>query len=140
MELKCPFCVSDLPSGYYRHSNGTVVNRHGKPVSTNTLNRVKAKGKTARLADWSGGADQKRRDEVKQRAKYCCAHCGRATATGTVDHVIPLHKDGPDTLDNLQWLCPACDRKKTATDKGHVYRAGSNLDGIPVDIDHHWNN
>jgi 5-methylcytosine-specific restriction endonuclease McrA len=136
---RCPGCATELPSGYYRQSNGSIVNRFGKAVSANTLARVKAKGNTARLADWSGGADQKRRDEVKQRAKYCCAHCGRATSTGTVDHIVPLHKDGPDSIENLQWLCPDCDRKKTAADKGHVFRGGANLDGTPKDKGHHWN-
>lgn len=128
-----------LPSGYYRRSDGTIVNKYGRPVSARSMARVKAKGNTARLADYSGSADQKRRDEVKLKANYCCAHCGRASRIGTVDHIVPLHKDGPDSIDNLQWLCPDCDRKKTAADKGHVYRAGVTDDGVPVDFDHHWN-
>lgn len=30
-----------------------------------------------------------------------------------LDHIIPLWKNGDDTEDNLQALCPACHRKKT---------------------------
>ena len=30
-----------------------------------------------------------------------------------LDHIVPLWKDGEDTEDNLQALCPACHRKKT---------------------------
>lgn len=50
-----------------------------------------------------------------QRGKCVC--CRRKLAAGNhLDHVIPLALGGPHTDDNLQLLCPNCNRKKRAKD------------------------
>ena len=44
-----------------------------------------------------------------------CLACGEKTFL-TVDHVVPITKGGPNTIDNLQPLCNPCNnRKKTKT-------------------------
>ncbi|PKM79584.1 MAG: hypothetical protein CVU89_17460 [Firmicutes bacterium HGW-Firmicutes-14] len=58
--------------------------------------------------------------EVLERAKGICEECGNPapfirTSDGTpyleVHHIIPLSKDGEDTVENGVALCPNCHRK-----------------------------
>jgi len=65
-----------------------------------------------------------------------CAHCdmdGRVALGTIVDHVVPLSKGGADSESNLQSLCDACDRIKTAKDLGRTVKQRIGLDGFPVD-------
>lgn len=55
-----------------------------------------------------------------------------------VDHVIPLHKGGPDDDTNLQGLCGGCHKAKTATDMGYRPRISFGAQGQPIGS-HHWN-
>jgi len=34
-----------------------------------------------------------------------------------LDHIIPCMFFGPHTVNNLQWLCPACHKQKTSVDR-----------------------
>jgi len=52
-----------------------------------------------------------------------CAECKCKTGGSNGldwDHIIPLEMGGDDALANLQPLCKACHRAKTATDIGHI--------------------
>ena len=51
---------------------------------------------------------------VLLRSGGVCAYCGRALtlATLTLDHVQPVQRGGPPTLDNLVACCPACNLAK----------------------------
>ena len=44
----------------------------------------------------------------------CSGRCLRCVAPGkpTVDHVIPLDLGGPNTIENVQVLCAACNSEK----------------------------
>lgn len=48
--------------------------------------------------------------ELKRRYCYTCLACGRSEPEIklTMDHVIPLSKGGPNTIDNIQPLCVSC--------------------------------
>ena len=50
-----------------------------------------------------------------------CAHCllegGRVRAGDEVDHIIPLHRGGSDDNSNLQTLCAAHHKAKTAEER-----------------------
>lgn len=50
------------------------------------------------------------RQDVLQRDKFTCQHCGRSAPDVVlhIDHVIPESKGGPTELDNLQVLCEEC--------------------------------
>lgn len=58
-------------------------------------------------------------ERARQRAAGRCEHCGNPapflTGAGLpyleVHHVVPLSKDGPDSLDNVLALCPNCHRQ-----------------------------
>jgi 5-methylcytosine-specific restriction protein A len=52
-----------------------------------------------------------------KRDSYLCQSCikkGIATAAAQVDHIKPKALGGTDALSNLQCLCDACHRDKTA--------------------------
>ncbi len=50
--------------------------------------------------------------EIFRRDEYACQYCGRQTASLTIDHVIPRHRGGQHTWQNLVAACPACNRRK----------------------------
>jgi hypothetical protein len=55
--------------------------------------------------------------KVRIRANYLCEYCHTSEkwqyVRFTVDHVIPLTKNGIDTLDNLALACFHCNRRKS---------------------------
>ena len=53
------------------------------------------------------------KDEIVARDGYCCADCGSRDNLD-INHIIPRHKGGQDTPDNLITLCERC----------HVNRGG----------------
>jgi len=65
-----------------------------------------------------------RRFAVWDRYQGRCAEPTCAVAVPlkgtTIDHIIALELGGADDFDNLQPLCPACDRIKTAQDAGLI--------------------
>jgi len=55
-------------------------------------------------------------NELLIRQKCRCAHCGTdITEDRHVDHIIPTAMCGPNTDDNVQLLCPACNIAKGDT-------------------------
>jgi len=60
-----------------------------------------------------------------ERDSFLCVTCGRdgrIVAATEVDHVVPRAWGGTDAPENLQSLCGACHRRKTASE-GHVSAA-----------------
>ncbi len=52
------------------------------------------------------------RKEIFARDGWQCAYCGRQTRDLTLDHVMPRHRGGPHTWENLVSACRACNHKK----------------------------
>ncbi len=52
------------------------------------------------------------RREVFRRDDYTCQYCGQRTSEPTIDHVIPRHRGGKRTWENLVTACPRCNRRK----------------------------
>lgn len=56
-------------------------------------------------------------NKVRQRAKFLCEDCHASEqwqyVAFTIEHIIPLTKNGTDTLDNLALACFHCNRKKS---------------------------
>lgn len=83
---------------------------------------------------------QKIRQAVIARDSGLCQICVKRglTVPGTdVDHV---NNDGDDNeLTNLVLLCHECHSLKTAQDMGKQVNWGCDLQGRPLDPNHHWN-
>ena len=52
------------------------------------------------------------RREVFIRDKHTCKYCGTQTHDLTLDHVIPRHRGGMHTWDNLVTACKHCNHRK----------------------------
>lgn len=52
------------------------------------------------------------RREVFARDGFTCQYCGTRTHDLTLDHVVPRHRGGPHTWDNLVSACKRCNHRK----------------------------
>src|SRR5574341_1207799 len=50
--------------------------------------------------------------EIFRRDKYVCQYCGERPAVLTIDHIVPRHRGGAHSWENLVTACPACNRRK----------------------------
>lgn len=50
--------------------------------------------------------------EVFNRDQYTCQYCGKETRQLTLDHVIPRHRGGEHTWENVVSACIPCNRRK----------------------------
>ena len=64
------------------------------------------------------------RRQVLIRDDYLCRYCGSHRDI-TVDHVIPEHRDGPTTADNLVACCRSCNSKKGTKMPEEFVRTGA---------------
>ncbi len=52
------------------------------------------------------------RREIFLRDRYACQYCGRETHDLTLDHIVPRHRGGAHSWDNLVAACKACNHRK----------------------------
>ena len=52
------------------------------------------------------------RREVFARDNFTCQYCGRQTGDLTLDHVVPRHRGGAHSWENLVTACKACNHRK----------------------------
>lgn len=52
------------------------------------------------------------RFEIFNRDHYTCQYCGKTTHQLTLDHVMPRHRKGQHTWENVVSACIACNRRK----------------------------
>jgi 5-methylcytosine-specific restriction endonuclease McrA len=52
------------------------------------------------------------RKEIFARDNWQCVYCGKATRDLTLDHVIPRHRGGRHTWENLVSACKVCNHRK----------------------------
>jgi 5-methylcytosine-specific restriction endonuclease McrA len=52
------------------------------------------------------------RREVFVRDRYTCQYCGRERHNLTLDHVLPRHRGGSHSWDNLVTACTGCNHRK----------------------------
>jgi 5-methylcytosine-specific restriction protein A len=79
----------------------------------------------------------KTRKQILIRDRHLCQPCkrkGKVTAGNQVDHIKPKAKGGTDAEGNLECICEACHKAKTAQDNGKAYRPKPRIgiDGWPA--------
>ncbi|RME48176.1 MAG: HNH endonuclease [Chloroflexi bacterium] len=52
------------------------------------------------------------RREVFRRDNFTCQYCGKRAPQLTIDHVVPRHRGGHHTWENLVTACPRCNVRK----------------------------
>jgi 5-methylcytosine-specific restriction endonuclease McrA len=62
------------------------------------------------------------RREVFSRDRHTCQYCGRTAHDLTLDHVIPRHRGGAHTWENLVAACKSCNHRKGSKtlDEAHL--------------------
>ena len=83
----------------------------------------------------SGHRWQKLRERILLRDASLCQPCkarGHITLAVEVDHITPIHKGGTDAERNLQAICSACHKAKTAAEQGKARRPQIGADGWTV--------
>lgn len=50
--------------------------------------------------------------EILRRDDYRCQYCGCESSQLTIDHVVPRHRGGEHSWENLVTACPQCNRRK----------------------------
>lgn len=93
-------------SGYY------CIDTDVTPIETVMKSETKKikKKSTVKRKHYSGAE----RKKIYEKANGCCQLCGRKIEfhNMTVDHIIPLGKDGSNDLDNTQAACSVCNQLK----------------------------
>ena len=51
-------------------------------------------------------------EAILEKYNYTCLGCGRNNVKMTIDHVIPISKNGTNHPDNIQPLCDHCNKSK----------------------------
>lgn len=65
------------------------------------------------------------RREIFRRDNYTCQYCGKRPPDLTIDHIVPRHRGGQRTWENLVAACPRCNARKggrTAQEAGMPLR------------------
>ncbi len=52
------------------------------------------------------------RREIFSRDRHTCQYCGRQSSDLTLDHVVPRHRGGGHTWENLVAACKGCNHRK----------------------------
>lgn len=87
---------------------------------------------------------QKARKDFLQHHPFCDDHKkrGYVVAATVVDHIVPHRGDERLFWDRGNWqaLCETChDSNKQRLEKSGTI-SGCDVDGLPIDGNHHWNN
>lgn len=62
-----------------------------------------------------------------------CRESGALKLASEVDHIVPVHKGGSDSDDNLQAINVECHKHKTAIEQGKRRKPLIGPDGYPIE-------
>jgi 5-methylcytosine-specific restriction endonuclease McrA len=71
------------------------------------------------------------RKEIFARDGWACVYCGRATRELTLDHVLPRHRGGAHTWDNLVSACKSCNHHKAGRTPSEARMAMAREPAVP---------
>ena len=71
------------------------------------------------------------RKEIFARDGWECVYCGRQTRELTLDHVMPRHRGGPHTWENLVSACKSCNHKKAGRTPSEARMAMAHQPHVP---------
>lgn len=92
-------------------------------------------GRVYDLQQW-----RKRERIAHLQAEPLCRMCraeGKLTPAHHCDHITPISQGG-DPWGPLQSLCARHHSQKTAKENGKQVKMGCDINGIPLDSEHHW--
>ena len=104
--------------------NRDIANKASRKYYYKNRNKhlILTRNRRSRLINAKGSFTLKEWEDLKKKYNYCCAICRKREPFNqyrkylTVDHKIPLSKDGTNYISNIQPLCFICNSIKK--DKG----------------------
>lgn len=102
---------------------------YSKRAEQRVKNRANVINRRARVRGAEGSWTVAEWDELKARYGRRCLRCGRSEPSIVLsfDHVIPIARGGPNTIDNAQPLCVSCNawkRDRVIDYRNHQGRLG----------------
>ncbi len=71
------------------------------------------------------------RKEIFARDGWACVYCGRQSRDLTLDHVMPRHRGGGHTWENLVSACKSCNHRKAGHTPGEAHMEMRGVPGAP---------
>lgn len=71
------------------------------------------------------------RKEIFARDGWACVYCGRATKDLTLDHVMPRHRGGEHSWENLVSACKPCNHRKAGRTPSEAHMVLHHQPGAP---------
>lgn len=96
----------------YREKNRDLCNTRVRNSQKKNPLRLRLQNHKRRDRSGNGKISVKRIHELFVLQAGSCVYCNVELSSYHVDHVKPLAKGGTHTDDNIQLLCPTCNRKK----------------------------
>jgi 5-methylcytosine-specific restriction protein A len=115
---------------------GDHLTEYKKNLSKTLKHKQQANGRTLAL---NGKTWRSLRALVISEQPLCaqCQREGRLTVGNEVDHID--NDASNNERGNLENLCHSCHSRKTNRDMGHRVAHGCDVNGNPLDPNHHWN-
>ena len=113
----------------YKHwslKNRDIINKASRKYYYKNREKhlVLTRNRRARMRNAEGSFTLKEWEELKDRHNNRCAECGKSEPFNqyrkylTIDHIIPLSKNGTNYISNIQPLCFVCNSVKKDKVKG----------------------
>lgn len=116
----CTWCQKEVPTGRRTWCSHKCVDQYRMAtdwqyLSSKIYERDKGICQSCGV-DTKEIREQLNRDqkEMKERREWPCYPKGYFRRTYDIDHIIPVEDGGKSIMENLQTLCVACHKKKTA--------------------------
>lgn len=101
----------------YAKNNRESINRNCRNWSAKNKEKINCSVRNRRARIRKNGGTHNAGDilRILESQKFKCASCQCCVATSyQVDHIMPLALGGSNAPDNLQILCPTCNKRKSA--------------------------
>lgn len=111
----CKDCDAKRSWNYYQENHLIIKERRKNRIKNGSIiSRVHCMNTRAKKSSSNGTIKRKEIEELFLIQKGFCKICGCSIAAAyEIDHIIPLSKEGSNTIDNIQLLCQSCNRHKS---------------------------
>lgn len=113
-EKYCPRCENYRPLSEFHNSSSNPTGKGKYSHCKECVMIYKRHPRRQRVKDTKNPLTTKQWEQIKARYEYRCLSCGKQEPDIklTIDHIVPLSKNGTHCKDNVQPVCLPCNVKK----------------------------